>query len=96
MERLWEAATNEAIAVSGDGSGVIKREFADTGGPLPSVLGYTRHDTLYAEARPNSNNSTDEMLTSLAGYGNQSNVHNIELSDEEDEDFVGSGGDLRG
>lgn len=40
MERLWAAA--------GQGSLL---EFPDTRGALPSVLGYTRHDTLYSEVR---------------------------------------------
>ena len=42
MEKLWAAAGGSCL-----------REFPDTRGELPSALGFTRHDTLYAEARPN-------------------------------------------
>ena len=51
MERLWTAA------------GENIREFPDTRGELPSVLGFTRHDTLYTEARPNASSQGQDAYS---------------------------------
>lgn len=54
MERLWKAAGGEM------------RAFPDTRGDLPSVLGYSRHDTLYTEARPDSQTQGEDAYAQFA------------------------------
>jgi hypothetical protein len=54
MERMWTAAGSEL------------RSFPDTRGELPSVLGYSRHDTLYTEVRPDSQSQGQDAYTQFA------------------------------
>jgi hypothetical protein len=54
MERMWTAAGGEL------------RSFPDTRGELPSVLGYSRHDTLYTEVRPDSQSQGEDAYAKFA------------------------------
>ena len=70
MERLWTAAGGQSL-----------REFPDTRGELPSVLGFTRHDTLYTEARPDAASQGSDPYSQFVDKEHQP-------SDDE-EDYVG-------
>jgi len=60
MEKLWKVSNSPM------------RDVSDTCGPLKGVLGYSRHDTLYSEIRPNidcvEDAAVDPTMTTVGTY----------------------------
>ena len=77
MERLWKASNS------------TMRDVSDTRGALKGVLGYSRHDTLYAEIRPIITTTVDGVTVDPTAVDPTADVNkgdHVSSNDDDDDD----------